>query len=247
MPKESQNAFISWGAGVNSTAIIALYRLGILEGKPEIVFADTGGELPETYQYINNLSEILRADGWEITTLHPLSFGHLYSKRAVGKELYDLLWEIKTVPGIKWRFCTSEYKRDPLGRYARGRKKMIGICGDELKRMRDDPKAIYPLHDYTRDDCINLIAAAGLPKAHKTGCYFCPFQPKAQWLSLFDNHPKLYRKVIDLENNSERWRIFSNGRSVGQQIEKWLRERTLDAAQIRFDFGDIRSLTDRCR
>ena len=94
--------------------------------------------MPETYQYIEHVSEILTADGWEITTLHPLWLPELYAKRAAGKELYDLLWQMKTVPGIKWRFCTSDYKMRPLRRYAQGRKKMLGICADELKRIRDD-------------------------------------------------------------------------------------------------------------
>lgn len=230
----SQDAFISWGAGVNSTAIIALYLLEVLEGKPEVVFADTGGELPETYEYIDQVSEILTEDGWQITKLHPLCLPELYGKRSSGKELYDLLWDTKAVPGIKWRFCTSEYKRDPLRRYKKGRKKMIGICADELRRMGDDPTAIYPVRDYTRDECINLIRAAGLPEAHKTGCYFCPFQSKAEWLSLFDNHPELWRKVVDLDSNSQRWRIFSNGLSPEQQMGKWLAARELERAQLTF-------------
>lgn len=233
----SEDAFISWGAGVNSTAIIALYLLGILEGKPEVVFADTGAELPETYQYIAQVSEILTAGGWEITTIHPLWVPELYAKHAAGKELYDLLWEMRAVPFIKYRFCTSRYKTRPLRRYAHGRKAMLGICADELKRMRDDPKAIYPLRDYTRDDCINLIGDAGLPKAHKTGCYFCPFQPKLQWLSLFDNHPDLWRKVVDLENNSKRWKFFSHNISAEQQMDKWLVNRKLDEAQLRLNLS----------
>ena len=234
--EESRNTYISWGAGVNSTAIIALHLLGELQGKPEVVFADTGGELPETYRYIDQVSDMLSAEGWKITRIHPMVFPELYSKRAAGKELYHLLWEMKIVPSMKYRVCTSRYKIRPLRRYAHGRKKMLGICADELKRMRDDPEAVYPLRNYTRDDCVNLIAAAGLPEAHKTGCYFCPFQPKAQWLSLFDNHPELWSKVVELENNSERLRFCSNGLSVEQQMDKWLAERELDRAQLRFEF-----------
>lgn len=234
---ENQGAYISWGAGVNSTAIIALHRLGILEGQPEIVFADTGAELPETYQYITEISEILREDGWEITTLHPLWLPWLYRKRSVGRELYDFLWDTKTIPLAKWRICTGEYKIKPLRRYGQGRKKMLGICANELKRMRDDPGAVYPLRDYTRDDCINLIGAAGLPRPHKTGCYFCPFQPKAQWLALFDLHPELWNKVIELENHSEKWKYFPNGVTLGQQMNKWLAEREFDTAQLKFEFS----------
>jgi hypothetical protein len=38
--------YISWGAGVNSTAIIALHLPGELEARPEIVFADTIDKIP---------------------------------------------------------------------------------------------------------------------------------------------------------------------------------------------------------
>ena len=65
----------------------------------------------------------------------------------------------------------------------------------------------------------------------------CPFQPKAQWLSLFDNHPQLWGRVVDLENNSERWWFFSNGLSLEEQTDKWLEERELDAAQLTFDLS----------
>src|SRR5262249_20095839 len=42
---------VAYGAGVNSTAmLIGLYRMGIRPDR--ILFADTGGENPETYAYL---------------------------------------------------------------------------------------------------------------------------------------------------------------------------------------------------
>lgn len=231
MSGENQEAFISWGAGVNSTAIIALYLLEMLQGKPEVVFGDTGGELPDTYRYINQARAVLQKKGWKVTILRPFGdYEALYTKRVRGKTLYEYLWEEKTVPGIRWRFCTSDYKRDPIRRYAGCRPKMIGICADELKRMRED--AIYPVRDYTRRDCKDLIIQAGLPMAHKTGCWFCPFQSKGQWIGLHDNHHDLWEKAVDLESNSAKWRFFSNGRTLQEQMDKWLRERDLARAQM---------------
>lgn len=233
----NDNSYISWGAGVNSTAIIARFLLGELEGKPEIVFGDTGGELPETYAYIDQVRAILEPQGWKVTILEPSGeYGKYYRPSIQGKTLYEFLWSKRTVPGIKWRDCTRGYKIDPLKRYSQGRIKLIGICADELKRIKED--AIYPVRDYTREECKDLIAQAGLPPAHKTGCWFCPFQPKRQWIELYDNHPDLWQKAVDLEWNSTHWKFSSNGISLEAQMEKWL----LPRRQLVLDFpsgGDI--------
>ena len=234
MKTESQGSFISWGAGVNSTAIIALYLLGQLEGElPEVVFADTGGELPESYTYIEQVKSIITAKGWKVTILRP-TWPHerLYNRRCRGKSLYDFLWDVKTVPGMKWRFCTSDYKIRPLKKYAAGRAKMIGICADELKRMKED--AIYPVRDYTRQECYDLVVESGLPPPHKTGCWFCPFQRKQQWIDLHDNHHDLWEMAVKLEGNSAKWRFFNNGLTLHRQMAKWLGERELESAQLTF-------------
>ena len=44
---------LSYGGGVNSTAIIALALLGEVEMPDYIVFSDTGAEWPHTYKYID--------------------------------------------------------------------------------------------------------------------------------------------------------------------------------------------------
>jgi len=222
--------YISWGAGVNSTAIIARFLLGQLEGKPPVVFADTGGELPETYAYIEQVKAILELQGWIVTILKP--FGEhkkLYRPSVQGKVLYKYLWDHKTIPGIQFRQCTSRYKQGPLKRYSQKKTPLVGICADELRRIKED--AMYPVRDYTREECKALIAEAGLPEAHKTGCWFCPFQPKAQWIELYDTHRELWEKAVELEQNSTNWKYFNNG-SLEGQMQKWIMERELKRSQL---------------
>jgi 3'-phosphoadenosine 5'-phosphosulfate sulfotransferase (PAPS reductase)/FAD synthetase len=229
----NNDTYISWGAGVNSTAIIARFLLGQLQGKPEIVFADTGGELPETYAYIEQVRSILETQGWTVTILRPFgSYKTLYTPKIRGKMLYDHLWDARTVPGFKWRYCTRQYKIDPLKKYQPGKTKLIGICADELRRIKED--AIYPVREYTREECKELIAEAGLPEAHKTGCWFCPFQPKKQWIELYETHPDLWQKAVDLEMNSTHWKYFNNGLSLEGQVQKWVTERELKRSQLKF-------------
>jgi len=196
---------ISWGGGVNSTAIIALHLLGKLKGKPEIVFADTGCEYPKTYEYINVVGNTLAKDGWKITVLRPYTHPEYYAPEIQGKytNVYDYLWDKKYIPTHRYKACNSRFKNTPLTKYAKGRKYMIGICGDELNRIKQNNNIIYPLKDYTRDGCAWLIGKAGLPIPHKTGCYFCYANKKKEWIYLKNNYPDLWKKSIALENNSK--------------------------------------------
>ena len=215
------NHIISWGGGVNSTAIIALHLLGKLEGKPEIVFADTGCEYPETYAYINDVGNMLVQKGWKVTVLRPYTHIECYGTK-VKEDLYQYLWDRNDVPTFRSRPCTIEYKKLPIKRYAKGCKQFIGICKDELKRIKNEKDKIYPIKDYTREQCEQLIAKVGLPPAHKTGCYLCPFQRKAQWINLYNNHRDLWNKTVALENNSKY--TFKHNITLEEQIKKWLKK-----------------------
>jgi len=211
---------ISWSGGVNSTAIIALYLLKILKGKPEIVFADTGAELPETYAYIKVIKKHLAKLRWPVTFLDPLRTPQFYPK-SVHCDLYHWLWIKKTIPGRQWKRCQSDFKRNPLKRYAAGRTQLIGMCADEPHRFKNDGNLVYPLAKYTREECHNLIEKAGLPPAHRTSCFFCPLQRKEQWISLYKNHRNLWEDAVELEQNSKY--TFIKNITLEKQIKKWLR------------------------
>lgn len=209
---------ISWSGGVNSTAIIALYLLKALTGKPEIVFADTGCELPETYAYLHAVkSRLVRAE-WKVTFLSPRTHPQIYPK-SVYCDLYTWLWNKKTIPGRKWKRCNSDYKRNPLKRYADGRRQSIGICADEPRRFKDDKNIQYPVDIFTREECRELIKKAGLPAAHRTSCFFCPLQRKSQWINLYENHPVLWRRAVALEQRSRH--TFLNNSTLEDKIKMW--------------------------
>jgi len=209
---------ISWSGGVNSTAIIALHLLGRLKGRPEIVFADTGCELPETYEYIDRVSKYLQRTGWQITRLSPFTHPEIYPK-SVHSDLYAWLWDKKTIPGRSWKRCNSDFKRNPLKRYAKGRIQMIGICRDEPRRFKDFKDIQYPVDIFTRAECHNLIKEAGLPPAHKTSCFFCPLQSKGQWINLYRNHPALWQNAVALERRSRY--TFLKNYTLEAQMRKW--------------------------
>lgn len=213
-----QKPLISWGAGVNSTAIIALHLLNPCQGKPEIVFADTGCELPETYAYIDSIKKILPT--WKFTTLSPETHPDLYDPCIKGRCLYNYCLDKKTFPTIQHRFCNTMFKTKPLKKYAGGRPYMIGICKDELHRKVEGN--IYPVADFSREMCVGLIAAAGLPPAHKTGCHICPMQTKADKIALYKNNRPYWNELVRLEAQSET--TYRPGISLPAQMEKWLKE-----------------------
>lgn len=202
MIKERKAKYIlSYGAGVNSTALmIFLIRNKYpLDG---IVFADTGNELPETYEYLNIARSYLKK--------HNIPFVIVKSKSG---SLYDTCKRRRVIPSQIWRWSTRDKKIIPIYAYYRSLHahvyQYIAIAYDEIERMKnsraDYVTSLFPLIDnkITRDGCIKIIESARLPVPPKSGCYFCPFNTIERWKELYNNHRDLYTKAIKLEENSK--------------------------------------------
>lgn len=195
---------ISFGAGVNSVAMtILLLKRG---DKMPIVFADTGGEHPETYCYIKYFKEkFLSRYGIKITVLSPSLTPEFYRKSTRYLSLMHYCFREKIIPFYKFRFCTERWKIEPIKNYRKGAMEFIGFAYDERHRAeRARKKAIYPLIEerITRQGCIEIIKNAGLEVPRKSGCYFCPFQKISEWERLYKNHPSLYKNAEWMETNA---------------------------------------------
>ena len=194
---------LSFGAGVNTVALMLML---IQEGQPldGVIFADTGGETPSTYESVEMAREYIEECGIPFTIVRA---------RPRETDLYGTASRRRVIPSVQWRWCTRDFKVSPIHRYYRklGRhiNQYVGIAYDEIYRMKDSRETyvtnIYPLIDrrFTRQDCIDLISEAGLPIPEKSGCYFCPFNSTKRWLQLLDSHPDLFEKAIALEENSK--------------------------------------------
>ena len=192
--------YLSFGGGVNSVALM----LWLIEHDIEFeaVFADHGGDYPETYEYV----DMLLAKGYEITVLKT-------SKKARGKELclYDYCYEYRMTPGIRFRWCTSIFKVQPLIEYQkRPCFVLLGISAEERRRsykradysngaVRD-----YPLiqHNIDRNECKRIIERHGLPVPPKSGCFFCPFQKASEIRALYHRCDDLFDKALELEKRN---------------------------------------------
>ena len=185
----------NFGAGVNSVAGILHYGAAAYD---EIIFADTGSEKPETYQYLDFL---IKEKGWKISII----------KSKLGN-LYDFYIKKKTYPTPAFRHCTEKFKITPIKQYLRtkyGKKETfiddIFISFDEFHRMKTSDvkyqKLEYPLvyDKIDRQECLSIIKEAGYPIPVKSGCFMCPFTKKSEWINLKLKHKDLFEKSLSLE------------------------------------------------
>ncbi len=209
---------VSYGAGTNSTAmLVEMVRRG--EDCAAVVFADTGGERPETYEHVLTFSEWLVAHGYPaITTVRNDGMhGTLEAECLTNKRL----------PSIAFGFasCSDKYKRRPFQKWLKGRgledvTVCIGFDADEPNRAnrgnsKDDPYLKrYPLIEWNmgRDECVEAIRAAGLALPGKSSCFFCPSSKPREVLDLKRRYPELLRRALAIEAQAETTSIKGLGR-----------------------------------
>ena len=138
--------------------------------------------------------------------------------RRVVSSLRDEIIARRRVPSINpsSRWCTSDAKLIPIhrgfirleqqkGNYIKPCTALIGLSYEELTRMYKphltEYVVEYPLIDkkMTRKDCVAYVERFGYNSPPKSGCYFCPFQGKAQWRSLLHTHPDMYWDAVGME------------------------------------------------
>ena len=236
----------SWGGGVNSTAILAMIKLGMLpeltKENTHIVFGDTGAEMPYTYEHTTNCLQPMARDGWVVKVLNPHNQPELYSPRCQNKTLPEYCHDKQVIPSRINRWCTMEWKSNPIKNYrislvGKNYKEhsimILGIGAEEKHRARELGVrwTMYPLVDrgIDRDKCYELVEKAGLPKPRKSGCFFCPYQRKEQWIDLYKNYSELFSQAEECE----RWArakfdgdgyYLRNDLPIREQIKKWARK-----------------------
>jgi hypothetical protein len=194
---------LSLSGGKDSTAL-AIYMRNRVSGM-EYVFCDTGKELPETYQYLDRLEAYL---GTPIVTLK-----HDTLMRD-GDAFEDLL-QIKRnyLPSPQMRWCTQELKIRPFERYVGDDPVVnyIGIRADENRKGYITHKPnITPRYPFiedglAKDDIVRILEESGLgvPPYYewrsRSGCYFCFFQQRIEWVGLMENHPDLFQSAMEYE------------------------------------------------
>ncbi len=224
-PKTRHVLGISGGKDSSALAIYMRDRVPEME----YFFCDTGAELPETYDYLNRLEAAL---GKPITRLNSTrDFDHWL-------EIYQ-----GTLPSPQMRWCTKNLKIKPLEAWVGDDDAIsyVAIRADENRlgyiSTKPNITAVFPFREDGIDragvDAILAEAGIGLPAYYewrtRSGCYFCFFQRKHEWVGLKDRHPDLFDKAIEYEQKVNYERTAMKGRkytwSQGESLEELIARR----------------------
>jgi len=219
----------AWGGGVNSTAMVVEW-LRREQPLDYVLFADTGGEKPTTYAYLETFALWLQE--------RKVPFVRL--KATVQDEsLKQECLRSKRLPSLAYGFkkCSLKWKRQPQDKWlnnsdearavwAAGGQvlKLIGYdAGEKRRAVPKNGKSSfdcdkytyrYPLieWDWDRDACVDGLKAAGLPIPPKSSCFFCPASTVKEILDLQEKHPDLLERALAMENNAENTSVLGLGR-----------------------------------
>jgi len=208
----------SYGGGVQSTAILVLASQGKVQ-YDHFLFANVGedSEHPDTLRYFYDVAlPFADKHGLDLIELHKYRKGEIETVygRVMGNNR-SIPIPIRMSNGAPGRrSCTSDFKIGVIARWLKqnGATKEkpaitgLGISVDEFQRARTDSGIDwqileYPLIDLrlARQDCINIIARAGLLVPPRSSCYFCPFHSRSEWMILKNQRPDLFDKSIEIE------------------------------------------------
>lgn len=186
-------------SGGKDSAALAIYLRDRIP-QMEYFFCDTGAELPETYEYLQSLEAVL---GKPIARLNG------------GRDFDHWLQVFQgALPSPQMRWCTKNLKIKPLETWLGDdvAYSYVGIRADEHRSGYVSTKTtITPVFPFKEDgivkaDVMRILedAGVGLPSYYewrtRSGCYFCFFQRKAEWVGLAERHPELYERAVAYED-----------------------------------------------
>lgn len=214
---------VSFGGGTNSTAmLIGLRDRGII---PDLIlFADPGGEMPETYKHVDEMNE------WLVKNSMPTITVVRYTNK--DGDILTLEQEClnrNQLPPVAFGFktCSQKYKISTQEKFCNNYQackdawsngeriiRYIGYDFGEPKRRENAEKFdrvnkkfenVYPMVDdwkWDREKCIEVIKSEGLNLPGKSSCFFCPNMKKHEIIKLSEDNPELYKRAITIESGS---------------------------------------------
>lgn len=194
--------------GKDSAALAVYMSLHHAELPIEYFFTDTGKELPEVYEFLGKLEGFL---GKPITYLNPNR---------------DFDFWLRTynhfLPSPRSRWCTRKLKLEPFKNWVRPSLdagdtvySYVAIRADEEHRegmvaQHENLKVVLPFREdgVNRASVLEILEASGLglPKYYdwrsRSGCTFCFFQQKIEWVRLKSTHPAAFEDAKTYEKNA---------------------------------------------
>ncbi|MBE7492970.1 MAG: phosphoadenosine phosphosulfate reductase family protein [Planctomycetes bacterium] len=174
----------------------------------EYFFTDTGKELPEVYEFLGRLEGFL---GRRILRLNPDRDFDFWLKQ------YN-----NFLPSPQTRWCTRQLKLKPFEMWIRphldaGTRvySYVAIRADEEYRdgytsKHKNLEVLLPFRTSGIDKAgvIEILESAGLglPRYYdwrtRSGCTFCFFQQKVEWVRLLERHPEAFAEAMRYEKTA---------------------------------------------
>ncbi len=190
----------------------------------EYFFCDTGSELPETYEFLLRLEAAL---GKPIERLNAdRDFDHWL-------QVYQ-----GALPSPQMRWCTKNLKIKPLEVWLGDEEAIsyVAIRADENRlgyiSTKPNIQTVFPFREdgIDMDGVMRILetSGVGLPAYYewrtRSGCYFCFFQRKHEWVGLADRHPDLFEKAVEYEDKLNYEATAMQGRKYSWSQGETLRE-----------------------
>jgi len=189
-------------SGGKDSAALAIFMRD-REPKMEYFFCDTGAELPETYEFLDRIESFM---------------GRKIERLKSGRDFEGWLDHYKGfLPSPRQRWCTRVLKIEPLEKWLGSDRATtyIGIRADEINRkgyidVKGNIEPKFPFIEAgIRLDGVKRIledAGIGIPDYYRwrsrSGCHFCFFQRKGEWVRLSREHPDLFENAVRIEEST---------------------------------------------
>ena len=189
-------------SGGKDSAALALYMRDRVVNM-EYIFHDAGKELPETIDYLARLEAILGKPVVKTSAVD--TFDHWL-------KVYGGM-----LPSNHRRWCTRALKLEPFETYVGDGPVInyVGLRADEDRTgyisTKPNITAVYPFRDdgLVRADIIDILEqhGLGLPPymewgRSRSGCFFCFYQQRIEWVRLLETHPELFAEARRYEEQS---------------------------------------------
>jgi hypothetical protein len=207
MAKKEVRHILGLSGGKDSTALAILLHKEFPQ--MEYFFCDTHKELPETYEYLDRIEARLG-----------IKIQRLSEERGFDHWL-DVYGGFLPSPNSRW--CTKQMKIIPLEKFIGDDEAVsyVGIRADENRdgyvSTKPNITPVFPFKEQglVKADILRLLedSGIGLPDYYRwrsrSGCYFCFFQRKYEWVMLQANHPDLFDKAVQYEHLHKDGRTYT--------------------------------------
>ncbi len=213
---------VNLGMGTDSTALLVLlveaYEAGNKDARPDlIIFANTGSEKQNTYDFIPVINDYLAKHRFpQVTIVAKVDRGLKHAS------LHEQCLTLKTMPSLAYggKSCSLKWKVDEMEHFinrwdpalcaiAAGLPVIKAIGYDaspaDMKRSKnpgDEKEQFwYPLRDagITRPDLIEIIKRSGMPQPGKSACFMCPASKRQEVVFLLGSEPEKLALALKIE------------------------------------------------